>query len=340
MVRIAVVGLGKMGLSLYSIINMHEQAEVVALCDKAGYMLDVLNKYTGIKVYSDYAAMLASEKLDAVVVATPSTLHYPFVKAALERDLHVYCEKPFTLDPAQSRELAELATSKGLVNQVGYHYRFVGAFQEVKRLLDQQAIGEISHVLAEAYGPVVLRPKGTTWRTDRTQGGGCIYDYAAHPLNLVTWFFRKPQRAAGCVLNSIFSRDTDDEVYGTLYFPGNISVQLSVNWSDESYRKMSTRISIWGTKGNIVADRQEVHVYLRDKAGLAEGYVTGWNNRNTTELTKPVSFYVRGEEYSAELDHFVQSILGTGGTPVSTFESAAATDEAISMLIADAAGSR
>lgn len=335
MIRVAVVGLGKMGLSLHAIINAHEGVKVVAVCDAAGYVLDVLSKYTGIKTYTDYQAMLSNEELDAVVIATPSRLHYGMVRVALEKGLHVFCEKPFTLDPEQSQELSELAVSKGLINQVGYHNRFVGAFQEVKRLLEVNAIGKVSHVLAESYGPVVLKPKGSTWRTKGAEGGGCIYDYAAHPLNLVTWYFGAPTAVAGTVLNSIHSKEIDDEVYGTLYFDQGISAQLSVNWSDESYRKMTTKISIWGAAGRIYADRQEIQVYLRDPKLLPDGYKLGWNVRYTTELTKPVDFYIRGEEYSAELDHFAQSIQEKRIDTVSSFADAAVTDKVIAMMIDD-----
>ena len=68
-------------------------------------------------------------------------------------------------------------------------------------------------------GPVVLRPKGSTWRTQRAEGGGCLYDYAAHAINLVNWYFGEPSGVSGTVLNSIFSADTDDEVYSTLLYP-------------------------------------------------------------------------------------------------------------------------
>ena len=88
----------------------------------------------------------------------------------------------------------------------------------------------------------------------------------------------------------------------TLYFDGGKTAQLSVNWSDESYRKMTTRITIWGTAGRIFADRQECQVYLRDTATIPDGYEQGWNVRYTTELTEPVWFYLRGEEYSAQID--------------------------------------
>lgn len=338
MIRLAVVGLGKMGLSHHAMINAHARVKVAAVCDATGYVLDVLNKYTGVPTYTDFDAMLREVELDAIIIATPSSMHAKMVKAALEKNIHVFCEKPFCLDTADGEAVTRLAQEKGLVNQVGYHYRFVGAFQEVKRLLDVKAIGEVTHMLAEAYGPVVLKPKGSTWRTQRSEGGGCLYDYAAHPLNLLNWYFGMPTGVGGSVLNNIFSADTDDEVFSTLYFDGGKSAQLSVNWSDESFRKMSTKISIWGKNGRIVADRQEVQVYLRDATNMPEPYRQGWNVRYTTELTEPVDFYLRGEEYTAQLDYFVRCIEEKkAANNVNSFESAMQTDRVISLLIADAA---
>jgi len=337
MIKLAVVGLGKMGLSHHAMINAHPRVEVAAVCDSTGYVLDVLNKYTGVRTFTDFDAMLNEVQLDAIIIATPSSMHSKMVKAALDKGLHVFCEKPFCLDTREGEEVTRIANEKGLVNQVGYHYRFVGAFQEVKRLLDARAIGEVTHVLAEAYGPVVLKPKGSTWRTQRSQGGGCLYDYAAHPLNLVNWYFGAPKGVGGSVLNRIFSQDTDDEVFGTLYYEDGKSAQISVNWSDESYRKMSTMITIWGTNGRIHADRQECQTYLRDDAAAPADYKKGWNVRYTTDMTEPVWFYLRGEEYSAQLDYFVRCIEEKGArSNVNSFEEAMMTDRVISMMIADA----
>lgn len=337
MIRLAVVGLGKMGLSHLAMINAHPGVQVAAVCDSTGYVLDVLNKYTGVRTFTDFDAMLKEVELDAILIATPSSMHAQMVKAALENGLHVFCEKPFCLDTKDGEEVTRIANEKGLVNQVGYHYRFVGAFREVKRLLDAGAIGEVTHVLAEAYGPVVLKPKGGTWRSQRAYGGGCLYDYAAHPLNLVNWYMGMPNTVGGSVLNSIFSQETDDEVFGTLFFDGGKSAQISVNWSDESYRKMSTKITIWGTNGRIYADRQECQVYLRETLDSLPELSKGWNVRYTTDLTEQVWFYLRGEEYSAQLDYFVRCIeAGKAGENVNSFASAAETDRVISMLIADA----
>lgn len=336
MIRLAVVGLGKMGLSHHAMINAHPRVQVKAICDSAGYVLDVLNKYTGVPTYTDFDAMLREVELDAIIVATPSTLHARMVRAALEKGLHVFCEKPFCLATSDGKELTQLANEKGLVTQVGYHNRFVGAFREVKNLLEVSAIGDVTHVLAEAYGPVVLRPKGVTWRTQRSEGGGCLYDYAAHPLNLLTWYLGTPVGVGGTVLNSIFSKETDDEVLGTVFYPDDVNAQISVNWSDESVRKMTTKITIWGTAGRIYADRQECQVFLRDTANIPKGYEQGWNVRYTTELTNEVWFYMRGEEYSAQLDYFVESIERGNLDNVNSFASALETDVLMAMMIADA----
>jgi predicted dehydrogenase len=337
MIRVGVVGLGKMGLSHHALLHAHPEVEAIA-CDSSRYVLGVLGKNTGVATYGDYEKMLAEADLDAVVIATPSSAHAAMVRAAFERDLHVFCEKPLTLSPEDSDQLAELARERGLVTQVGYHNRFVGAFREVRELLAAGAIGEVTHAFGEAYGPVVLKPKGGTWRSRAGEGGGCLYDYAAHVINLLNWYVGETTGVGGTVLPKVFSAETDDAAFATLRFPGGRTGQISVYWSDESYRKMTTRVNIWGTAGRIFADRQECQVYLRDSAPLPPGYEHGWNVRYTTELTEPVWFYLRGEEYSAQVEAFVERIRAGRIEGTNDFASAALTDRAIGMMVADAAG--
>ena len=168
------VGLGKMGLSHLAIARAHPDIDLVAGCDATAYLTDILSKHAGLKCYADFDRMLAEETLDALIVATPSRLHAAMVEKALNKGLHVFCEKPFVLDANDGERLIALAQAKSLVNQVGYHYRFVGAFKEAARVVKSGAIGTIHHVRAEAYGPVVLRPKGVTWRTAKNEGGGAL----------------------------------------------------------------------------------------------------------------------------------------------------------------------
>ena len=337
MIRLGMAGLGKMGLSHLAIARAHPEIDVVAGCDSTAYLRSVLNKYTGLRCYGDYDDMLAKEKLDAVLIATPSRFHAPMVRKAVDRGLHVFCEKPFVLDVDEGEGLMRDAAGRELTTQVGYHYRFVGSFREAARVVASGALGTVHHVRVEAYGPVVLRPTGGTWRSAKTEGGGALYDYACHAIDLVNYVFAAPRSVSGVVRHGIFSRDVDDEVYATLHFASGASGQLSVNWSDESFRKMSTKISVWGTNGRITADRQECQIYLRERSPALPELGRGWTIRYTTDLTEEVWYYLRGEEYSAQLDYFAESIALRRTDGENSFASALQADRVVAMILGEAA---
>ena len=330
-IRIAVIGLGKMGLSHLSIANALDDFEVVAVCDNSRLVTDVLGKTTGLKGFNDYDKVLEISDLHAVLIATPSVAHEPMIRKALDRGLHIFAEKPLTLDPAASSELAQLAEAKALVAQVGYHNRYVGTFAEAARLLAGGALGTVSHALAESYGPVVLRRTKPTWRGKAGQGGGCLHDYAAHPINLLNWMFGAPEACLGASLTRHFSAEVEDQAHALVQLPGGVVGQISADWSDPSVRKMITKVSVWGEGGKLHADRTELQLFLTGNRPIPEGYREGWTVKHITDLTPPVSFYLRGEEYSAQLEAFARAIRGKE-PPRNDFASAAATDLTIEMI--------
>lgn len=330
-IRLAVIGLGKMGLSHLSIANALDDFEVVAVCDNSKLVTNVLGKVTGLKGFNDYDEVLKLKDLDAVLIATPTIAHEAMIRKALDRSLHVFAEKPLTLDASASRKLAELAASKGVVAQVGYHNRYVGTFAEAARLLGGGVLGKISHALAESYGPVVLRRSKPTWRGKAGQGGGCLHDYAAHPINLLNWLFGAPENCLGASLTRHLSAEVEDQTHALLQFPNGVIGQVSVDWSDPSVRKMTTKVSIWGDAGKLYVDRTELQLFLTGKHKLPAGYGEGWTVRHITDLTEPVSFYLRGEEYSAQLEAFGHAI-GMGEPQRNDFASAAATDLTVEMI--------
>jgi scyllo-inositol 2-dehydrogenase (NADP+) len=337
MIRTAMVGLGKMGLSHLAILRAHPDLDLVAGCDTSTYLNDVLIKYASLKCYDDFETMLEQEPLEALVVATPSKLHAPIVERALRKGLHVFCEKPFVLNIEDGQRLVSLVEAQKLVNQVGYHYRFVGAFKEAARIAKSGALGTIHNLRVEAYGPVVLRPKGSTWRSTKSEGGGALYDYACHAIDLTHFVVGVPASVGGVVRNQIFSRDVDDEVYCTFHYLDGASGQLCVNWSDESFRKMSVKISVWGTLGRLISDRQECQIYLREPHAALPHAGIGWTTHYTTDLTEPVWFYLRGEEYSAQIDYFAQSIKQRRLDGENTFRSALDADRIVSMILGETA---
>lgn len=334
MIKAAVIGLGRMGVSHFAIANMHPEVEVIALCEPSGFITSAIEKHTSITCYKDYQKMIEAIDLDCIFITTPTKYHFEMVKYSLESGLHVFVEKPFCLNSEDGKVLADLASGRGLVNQVGYHNRFIGTFTEAKRLIESGAVGTPYHCVGEAYGPVVTKPPGNTWRSNSTEGGGCLYDYATHVINLMQFVVGTPIAVSGTVLKSIFSKNVDDAVYGTLHLPDNATAQLSINWSESTYRKMSTQLTIYTKTGKIIVDAQELKVFFGSSP--PEGFEQGWNMRWVTDLSPNVGFYLRGEEYSAQIEHFIDSIKGRTSDNINSFETANTTDYIVELLISDA----
>ncbi len=328
----AIIGLGKMGLSHTSIIGAHPKVNLLAVCDSSSLVLDAFKKFTRVKTYSDYKKMIDNEALDFVFVATPTKYHYPMVKYALEKGISVFCEKPFTLYSWQGKELVEMATSKNLVNQVGFHNQFIGTFRELKRLLQQNTIGELVHFSGEAYGPVVTKEKGSTWRSNPEEGGGCLYDYASHVINLIQEVIGQPEQILGTLLKSIYSKGVEDAVYSLMKLKSGVTGTLLVNWSDETYRKMATSLTVQGKKGKIICDATEIKIFLKEPL-VSENLDKGWTIKYITDFAIPVDFYLRGEEYSAQIDYFIDCVENKKQGQYNTFGQALLTDLTIEMII-------
>ena len=332
MLKAGVIGLGKMGISHAAIVGAHPSVDFVAVCDVSSLVLDVFKKYTRVNTYSDYVKMIDKEELDFVVIATPTKFHYPIVKYALEKNIHVFCEKPFSLTSVEGTELAKIAKRKSLINQVGYHNNFVGTFRELKRLLGENVIGEVVHFTGEAYGPVVTKEKGGTWRSNPAEGGGCTSDYASHVVNLIQEVIGRPVKINGTLLKSIYSKGVDDAVYSLLTLDNDISGVLLVNWSDDTYRKMSTSLTIQGKMGKIFCDATEIKIFMKED-NQREKLEKGWTTKYITEFALPVNFYLRGEEYSAQIDYFVDNVLNKKQGSYNTFEQGLHTNKVIEMIL-------
>jgi predicted dehydrogenase len=207
MLKIGFIGFGRMGITHFSILNPHPSVQVVGVCDESTSMLKILNKYVNVKTYTDHHAMLRDTPLDGVIVSTPGDSHAEISKACLGRGVGVFVEKPFTLSVEESREVLSVLGNRQLPNQVGYVNRFNDVFQEVKRLLDKGVIGKIKTFTSEMQGPIVLKQSKSSWRSKRKAGGGCLYEFASHCIDLTIHFFGTPDRITGSTLRRIYSAE-------------------------------------------------------------------------------------------------------------------------------------
>jgi predicted dehydrogenase len=192
-------------------------------------------------------------------------------------------------------------------------------------------IGDVYHFTGEAYGPVVVKKKQDTWRSDPSEGGGCLMDYASHVIDLINDILDPIESSKGSFLKSIYSNNVEDSVYSLLELSSKVSGVLSVNWSDDTYRKMSTSITVIGSQGKVVSDANELKVFFKGQR-FPDGYSNGWNVKYITDLTEEVDFFLRGEEYSAQIDYFIKTCLGKVPNTINTFQSAWQTDNTISII--------
>ena len=326
-------GLVAQAMHLHHLAARRDLFELVGLAEPSATVREALGARYGIAgLHPHYGGLLDQGELDALLVCSPAGTHAEVVLTALDAGIHVFVEKPLCLDPVDSMRLADLAKRRSRANQVGYHHRFIATFRETRRLVQAGAIGEVYHISGSAFGAVVVRPKsGRTWRARKSEGGGCLHDYASHVVDLMNFIVGPPERVLGAHLRRIYSKDVEDAVYATFRYPGGASGQLETNWSDNSYRKMSTTMAVYGTRGKIVADRQECKIYLRSGAEF-EQYPAGWTIRYITDLQPPVAYYLRGEEYSAQIDAFIDAVERGTAEHENSFASACETDRVIDLI--------
>jgi predicted dehydrogenase len=337
-VRLGVIGAGRMGITHLSLLNSDARVEISSIADTSGLVLDLLGRYLKCGTFKDYADLLRDDRPDALVICTPPGLHYPVAKAAGSKRMHVFAEKPFTTSPAKAFELADDFERANLVNQVGYVNRFNDVFVRVREMLTGGLVGRLVRYRSEMFSRTVIRPSegGEGWRNSHESGGGATYEMAAHAIDLVNFLVGKPDQVVGATMNQVYSRSVEDVVSATFVHRAGCTGTLLVNWSDDSVRKPTNKIELFGDKGKILADQHSVRVYLRD-ANPEWKMRDGWNTLYITDVFRPVPFYVRGNEFTRQLYHFVDNIADGRRPGHCTFRQAG---EALSVIADIFAGAK
>lgn len=158
--RVAVIGAGRMGYDHIKRISSDRisGARVTAVVDiNEEAAARAIEGIEGATVYTDFNQAIASDDVDAILIATPGFLHAPVLKPAIEAGLPILCEKPLTPDSASSYEIvqAEVAAGKKLV-QVGFMRRFDGGYRTIRAAVESGLSGELLQLECEHINPTVL----------------------------------------------------------------------------------------------------------------------------------------------------------------------------------------
>ena len=334
--NIGIVGLGRMGITHYSILNSHPAVSIVGVAEPSKMITTFLGKYIpDVRIHKDYKDLFEQVNLDAVLVCTPPNVNHEIITAAAAKGLHVFVEKPFSTNTEHAKDMDRAYRDAGLVNQVGYVNRFNDVFTKVKEFVDEGVIGDVLRYRSEMFScTITSEDNGSGWRMSRESGGGAVYEMASHAIDLVNFIIGKPDRVSGSALTSIYSQNVEDTVSSTFSYKNGIVGTIYINWSDDSYRKPTNKLEIFGAKGKILADQHSMKVFLK-KENKERELQQGWSTLYITDIFNPVPFYVRGNEFTRQLYHFADSILDRSIAPVCNFNHGIETLEVIDHIFED-----
>jgi len=175
MINAAVVGLGWWGKTLVESGERSDAIRFVAGATRTVSLeIEAFAKDKGLRLAPNYEALIADPAIDAVVLATPHSLHAAQVIAAAKAKKHVFCEKPFTLTKQEAEAAVAAVRSAGVTLGLGYNRRFHPEMTKLREQVRSGELGTILHIEATMTFPNALLLKPTHWRAhrDETPCGG------------------------------------------------------------------------------------------------------------------------------------------------------------------------
>jgi predicted dehydrogenase len=183
-IRVALIGTGNIALANHLPgIALCRDAAVTALCDPNPSALSAASRASGIgATWSDPFALLRDAEIDAVIIATPNRFHRDLAVKAVERGLHVLCEKPLAMTVDEARQMLDAAERASVRHMTAFTYRFVPAMRYLRHLVTSGAIGTPWHFRAQRFQDWGRRAIG--WRQRLSEAGtGEVGDMLSHRLD-------------------------------------------------------------------------------------------------------------------------------------------------------------
>lgn len=220
---------------------------------------DLAREYAIEQTFTDWREMIRSGDIDAVIVATPDELHHEIVCEAAAMGLPVMCEKPLAMNAVDAAAMLEAVTSKNLINNVMFTWRFQPAAQFLKQLVESGTIGQPIHSDFQ-FLMGYARDSQYHWRLDAAHGTGSLGDLGVHVIDFAQWLL-SPIAAVSASLHNAYDRLTPD---GESVVPTNDSAVMTVTFEDGSHGVLTSslvnelgdrflvfRASVAGTEGTL-----------------------------------------------------------------------------------------
>jgi len=299
-VRAAIIGLGSWGQNLVnSVQGKSELIQFVAGSTRTPARAEDFSRRHGIPLQPSFEAVLADPSIDAVVLATPHSMHTEQIVAAARAGKHVFTEKPLGLTAEHSAAAVKACAEHKVTLAVGYNWRFQPALQEIKRMFADGRLGKLLHIEGNFCGPSVYRFGRYHWRQDRDEApGGGMTGRGVHVVDAMLYL-------AGAI----------DQVYAQ-------SFRLAQDFGVDDTTSMLFRFKngTTGYLGTIIASAETWRMQVFGSKGWAEvgdvEHLTTWEMKvcyldpaNSFARQRPqVMTFADISTERAELEHFARAI--------------------------------
>lgn len=205
MLRVGIVGIGMMGRMHLKCYRQIADVKVAALCDIdktrlsektsiAGNLrgAEIPLDLTGADIYHDFEEMLSKADLDILSVTVPTHIHKDYTVTALNKGIHVLCEKPMALDEKSCDDMVKAAEKNGMVLQIGHCLRF---WPEYIKLAEMAKSGEYGELLAASFKRLSAYPRWSwnNWLMKENCSGGALLDLHIHDSDFIQYLFGMPK---------------------------------------------------------------------------------------------------------------------------------------------------
>lgn len=271
-VRVGIVGPGWWSETMFvPAVRSFGDAELVAIC---GRNLDRTSHFARTNaiplVFTDPVEMFESGTIDAVIISTSNSSHHPLTMAALTHGLHVLCEKPLAMNPAQADEMVRSANEMNATCLVPFTYRFMPTSQYLHRLVHDGFIGE-PYLINLRYYTGFARDGNYAWRFDlKESGAGVLGDLGTHWIDMARWLIGEIT-AVTCTLTHLVPRAPRPD--GVPYEVGDDGANILVEFANGAHGVIvvsaichedgpfgqSHHIDIHGSEGTLYATNDWIH---------------------------------------------------------------------------------
>lgn len=197
-IRWGILGTGRIAATFAAALEALPDAEITAVGSRsADAAADFAQRHGAARSHASYSRLASDPDVDIVYIATPHVCHFENARLCLEAGKAVLCEKPFTLNAAQARELVRLARERQLFLMEAMWTRFLPAMSEVRRVIADGTIGEPRFLIADFGFQKAFDPTHRLF--DPALGGGALMDVGVYLASLASMFFGAPEQVQSLV---------------------------------------------------------------------------------------------------------------------------------------------